>query len=225
MIKYTKQTLRATPHRDCAALSKHQKGLILTMKTITNTNSRKSLRECISDYTVIDLETTGLSPQNDEIIELAAVRVRGSRETARFNSLVRPEKPISRRITSITGITNKMTENSPTIGQIIGEYLDFIGNDIILGHNIVSFDRRFIENICKKLSLSPFDNDALDTYYFARRCCLNTPDLKLTTLTAYFGIKHNDAHRALGDCIANYKCYEKLKERISEKSQNKECTV
>ena len=140
------------------------------MKKILNTNSRKSLQEYISDYTVIDLETTGLSSANDEIIELAAVKVRDGRETARFNSLVRSEKPISRRITSITGITNKMTENSPAIGQIIGEYLDFIRDDIILGHNIVSFDRRFIENICKKLSLPPFNNDALDTCYFARRC-------------------------------------------------------
>lgn len=195
------------------------------MKTISNTGSRKSLRECVSDYTVIDLETTGFSPQNDEIIELAAVRVRGGTETARFHSLVRPEKPIRRRITSITGITNKMTEHSPAVDQIIGEYLDFIGDDIILGHNIISFDRRFIENICKKLDLPTFDNDALDTYYFAKRCGLNTPDMKLTTLTAYFGITHNDAHRALGDCIANYKCYEKLKECIAEKSRKKECGV
>lgn len=195
------------------------------MKVISNTNSRKSLRECICDYTVIDLETTGFSPQNDEIIELAAVRVRGGRETARFNSLVRPEKTISRRITSITGITNKMTECAPAIDRIIGDYLDFIGSDIILGHNIVSFDRRFIENICRNLNLPPFDNDALDTYYFAKRCGLNTPDLKLTTLTAYFGIAHNDAHRALGDCIANYKCYERLKKCLAEKSQNKECRV
>ncbi len=201
------------------------KGLILTMKIISNTNSRKSLRECISDYTVIDLETTGFSPNSDEIIELAAVKVRSGRETARFNSLVCPQKPISRRITSITGITNKMTENSPAIDQIIEEYIDFIDGDIILGHNIVSFDRRFIENICKKLDLPPFENDALDTYYFAKRCGLNTPDLKLTTLTAHFGILHNNAHRALGDCIANYQCYEKLKECIAKKAQNKEYAI
>lgn len=178
---------------------------------IKNTNTRKSVKGDISDYTVIDLETTDVNIYRCEIIEVSAVKVRDNEITDKFSSLVKPVGIISSLITSITGITNDMVKNSPGIGDILPDYLEFIGDDIILGHNVACFDRNIIKIYCEKLGLPPFMNDTLDTLTYARKCNLDVPNRKLTTLTEYFGICHNDAHRALADCIANHYCYQELK--------------
>lgn len=183
---------------------------------IVNTNKRKSIRADISDYTVIDLETTGISIYSCEIIELAAVKVRGSKIIDEFRTLVKPRRRISSMITDITGITNEMVSDAPYIEEVLGDYLEFIGDDIILGHNIASFDRNIIKIYCERLGLTPFLNDTLDTCTYSRRCDIDVPDRKLTTLTRYFNIDHKNAHRALADCIANFECYERLKKYYKE---------
>lgn len=178
---------------------------------IKNTNTRKSVKDAISDYTVIDLETTDINVRTCEIIEASAVKVRNNEIVDQFSILVKPNGFISGLITSITGITNDMVKNSPNIRDVLPEYLAFIGDDIILGHNIACFDRNIIKHHCERLGLPPFMNDTLDTLSYSKRCDLNVPNHKLTTLTQYFGICHTDAHRALADCIANHECYQKLK--------------
>lgn len=184
---------------------------------IVNTNTRKSVKEAISDYTVIDLETTGINVSTCEIIEASAVKVRDNRIVEQFSTLVKPDHKISGLITSITGITNDMVKNSPNIREILPQYLAFIGDDIILGHNVASFDRNIIKHHCERLGLPQFLNDTFDTLSFSKRCNLDIPNHKLTTLTQYFGIYHDDAHRALADCIANHECYQKLKELYNKK--------
>lgn len=179
---------------------------------IKNTNHRKSIRENISDYTVIDLETTDINIYRCEIIELSAVKVRNSEIIDTFSTLVKPHGKISSLITTITGITNEMVKNAPKIQDVLSDYISFISDDIILGHNIASFDRNIIKIHCERLGLPPFCNDTLDTLTYSRYCDINVPDRKLTTLTNYFNIEHKNAHRALADCIANHECYEKLKE-------------
>lgn len=179
---------------------------------IRNTNTRKSIRADISDYTVIDLETTGVNIYYCEIIELSAVKIRGSKIIDEFSTLVKPRGRINSTITAITKITNEMVRDAPYIEEVLPDYLEFIGDDIILGHNIASFDRNIIKIYCERLGLPSFLNDTLDTCTYSRRCNIDVPDRKLTTLTRYFNIEHKDAHRALADCIANYECYEKLKE-------------
>lgn len=184
--------------------------------SIINTNTRKSIKADISDYTVIDLETTDVNVRICEIIEASAVRVRNNVITDRFSTLIKPIKPISSLITSITGITNDMVKDAPSIQQVLPDYLDFIGDDIILGHNVACFDRNIIRIHCEKLGLPPFMNDTLDTLTYSRKCDIDVPNQKLTTLTQYFGISHDDAHRALADCIANHECYQKLKKYFHE---------
>ncbi len=184
--------------------------------SIINTNTRKSIKADISDYTVIDLETTDVNVRICEIIEASAVRVRNNVITDRFSTLIKPVKPISSLITSITGITNDMVKDAPSVQQVLPDYLDFIGDDIILGHNVACFDRNIIKIYCEKLGLSPFMNDTLDTLTYSRKCDIDVPNRKLTTLTQYFGISHDDAHRALADCIANHECYQKLKKYFHE---------
>lgn len=178
---------------------------------IANTNTGKKVDCHISDYTVIDLETTDINVKTCEIIEVSAVKVRNDEIVEQFSLLVKPKKRISSMITSITGITNEMVENSPSIEEVLPKYLAFIGDDIILGHNVTSFDRNIIKNHCERLSLPPFMNDTFDTLSYARKCPLEVPNRKLTTLTEYFSVPHNNAHRALADCIANHYCYQQMK--------------
>lgn len=175
--------------------------------------------DIINNYTVIDLETTGLNTNECEIIELAAVMIRNNEVFDTFSTLVKPNNEIPYIVTQKTNITNEMVEDAPTINDVFEKYLEFIGNDIILGHNIDTFDLPILHRYCKKLSLEPLNNDSLDTLKFARKCDIDVPNYKLTTLTKHFNIEHKDSHRALNDCIANFKCYEILKPKYTGNSK------
>ncbi|MBQ8297683.1 MAG: 3'-5' exoribonuclease [Ruminococcus sp.] len=173
-------------------------------------------KEDISNYTIIDIETTGTNTKSCEIIELAAVKVVSGLIVGEYDSLIKPTSAISKKITDLTGITNEMVENAPLIEQELQNFLDFVGDDVILGHNISTFDSSIIYRYCEALKLKPFVNDMFDTLNYAHYCDIDVPDFKLSTLCKYFGIEY-DAHRAKNDCIANYKCYEELKQRHSGK--------
>ena len=88
------------------------------------------------NYTVIDIETTGLDPSFDEIIELAAIRVRDGVITDSFSSLVKPSHEVSDFISALTGINNDMLSDAQAIYDVLPKYIDFIGDDIIIGHNV-----------------------------------------------------------------------------------------
>lgn len=96
----------------------------------------KSLLNFPSDYVVIDIETTGLDPLYDEIIEVSAVRYIDNVMSDRYVSLVKPENPISDFIANLTGITNDMVSNSQPIETVLPQFLDFVGSNPLVGHNI-----------------------------------------------------------------------------------------
>lgn len=168
--------------------------------------------EIIENYTVIDLETTGLSTKTCEIIELAAVKVRNNEIIDTYSTLIKPNKEIPDIVTQKTNITNEMVENAPQIDNKFQEYLDFIGDDVILGHNIDTYDLPILRRYCEDLHLYPLNNNSLDTLKFSHKCDIDVPDYKLTTLTKHFNIEHKNSHRALADCIANHECYQCLQE-------------
>lgn len=171
----------------------------------------KSILEDINDYTVFDLETTGLNVNTCEIIEIGAIKVRNGNIVDKFSSFVKPTLSVPSEVTVLTGICDEMLVDAPKIEEIINDFIDFIGNDIILGHNIAAYDSTIIYDICENLNMNHFANNMLDTLQYVRHCKINVPNYNLTTLTKYFGIEHNNAHRALADCIANHECYQKLK--------------
>lgn len=194
-------------------VSEHPNKVLCNLKkTLPVNHSGKQIFERISDYTVIDLETTGLSTKNCEIIEMSAVKIRNCQIIDTFETLIKPNAEIPYIVTQKTNITNEMVENAPKINDIFQEFLDFIGDDIVLGHNIDSYDIPILCRYCKELNLDTFNNSTLDTLQFARKCEIDVPDHKLTTLANYFEIEHKNAHRALADCIANHECYQSLKE-------------
>ncbi len=171
----------------------------------------KSVLNDLSDYVVIDLETTGFNVNDCSIIELAAVRVRNNQIVDTYDTFVNPEERIPRAVTELTGITNDMVSSAPTIEACLPEFLDFIGKDILLGHNIASFDTSILYDNAMELFGRPLQNDYLDTLHYARHCELDVPNYKLETIQDYLNVVNEGQHRAVYDCIATHECYQKLK--------------
>lgn len=161
------------------------------------------------DYTVLDIETTGLSSLHSEIIEIGALCVRGGKVTDEFSELVKPHRGIPPKITEITGITNEDVENCDTIEDVLPRFLYFAGNDIIVGHN-VSFDMRFIYDRALFLGTA-FLNDSVDTMKISRKLHKEMKHHRLSDLAERYGIVNENAHRALSDCYTTYKALEIMK--------------
>lgn len=162
------------------------------------------------NYTVVDIETTGLSPQKDDIIELSALKVRDNKVVEEFSTLLKSSKGVNNFISGLTGITNSMLNNAPIIEDVLPEFLAFIGNDIILGHN-VNFDMRFIKAKTQLVLNKMVENSIMDTMIFAKRN-LELPNFKLTTIAQYYDIDTKNNHRGLKDCYITFEVYNKLRE-------------
>ncbi len=172
----------------------------------------KSLLDLPNDYVVIDLETTGLSPEFDEIIEVSALRFKDDTLIETFSTLVKPERKIPEFITALTGISNDMVSNSPRIKRVLEDLKSFLSiDDIIMGYN-VNFDINFLYENYEIEFNEPFRNNFVDVLRIAKRLESSLPDHKLETLSSYYGVK-SIHHRAEADCDTCQKCYMKLKEK------------
>ena len=118
-------------------------------------------------YVVIDLETTGLNPQYDFITEFGAVLVEDSEIVDTFEQLVKPKKRIPEEVEDLTGITNEMVSDAPSINIVLPKFLKFIGNDILVGHNI-DFDSQFVSAACQRFNLL-YKNKVCDTLELSQR--------------------------------------------------------
>lgn len=141
----------------------------------------------------IDIETTGLDPKKDAIIEIGAVRFSSHRVEAEWSKLINPGRPIPALITQLTGINNEMVRNAPPLQAVIGELVDFVGNDPIVGHNI-RFDLSFLQK--NKILL---DNKVVDTYEIAAIALPGNSRYNLGTLGSTLGSMIPNSHRALDD--------------------------
>lgn len=184
------------------------------LKNTNFNNQRKekgnSLFENIDSYTIIDLETTGLDSKNDKIIELAAIKVRNNKIISEYSQLINPGIEIDDYIINLTKIDNSMLETMPSLETKLEEYLNFIGNDVILGHNI-NFDINFIYDYSIKILNKPFKNNYIDTLRISKKTITDIENYKLKTLSKKLGVNYENAHRALNDCIITYNVYNKLK--------------
>lgn len=178
-----------------------------------NKKNSQKIREFIDDYVLFDFETTGLSIYDAKIIEIAAVKVRDNKIVDKFNCLVNPEEDIPQEITDLTGITNEMVENSPVIDEALYDFLAFIEDDVLIGHNINTFDMNILCNRAKELFDITLLNSFIDTMDLAR-CLqeLDVPNYKLSTLCDALGVRNDNAHRGYSDVLANNECYQKMKE-------------
>lgn len=166
----------------------------------------KSLIAFPQDFTVIDLETTGLSAEYDEIIEVCALRVRNNEITESFQTLVKPECEVDDFITELTGITNAMLEDAPSPESVIPRLHDFIGNDIVVGHN-VNFDINFLYDYMLSLLDIKFDNNYVDTMRVARKLFPDFKHHRLIDIVDYLELPCDEQHRAMADCKLTLSCY------------------
>lgn len=178
-------------------------------------NKGRSLLEFPERFIVIDLETTGLSPTNNEIIEIAAVMYEGGIEIGTFCQLVKPELAVSSIITNITGITNIMLKNAPKIKAILPDLLKFIGDDILVAHN-ANFDMSFLSDKFRCHLGHEFNNDFVDTLRISRKAYPEFPKHGLAYLCNMIPLENMNSHRALADCIATYELFTKCKVRIED---------
>lgn len=162
------------------------------------------------NYTVIDLEMTGLDVKKDRVIEIGAVRVREGRVLDTLGTLVDPGIPVPERVTELTGITSEMVREGMPVDAALQKLLDFIGEDEIVGHN-VTFDYRFVKQWAVNKRI-PLELKAFDTLPLARRLLPPEQPKKLENLCEYFQIPRENAHRALDDALETQQIFEKLKQ-------------
>lgn len=161
----------------------------------------------INSYVCLDIETTGLNPKTDKIIEIGAVKIINGKETERFESFVNPGRPLEDKIVELTGITDEKIQNAPFIDEILQDFLKFTEDFIFLGHSIL-FDFSFLKKaaVNQKLML---ERQGVDTLKLARRFLPGLESRSLKFLCEYYGIPHN-AHRAMEDTLATVRLYERL---------------
>lgn len=170
----------------------------------------KRLDKYVEDYVVFDLETTGISCIRDKAVEISAVKVLKGIVVDRFTTLVNPEMKIPFRASEVNHITDDMVKDAPVFEKALADFNTFAGDLILAGHNIHTFDMKFIQRDAKAYWGKTFTNDYIDTLVFARQRLPRLKNYKLTDLAGYYRIPAAGAHRALADCMINQQVFEKL---------------
>lgn len=174
------------------------------------TQKGRNIDSYIENYVLFDLETTGISCRSDDVIEISALRVRNGQVTECFSSLVDPGRPIPWAASRVNNITDDMVAGEPTMEEILPQFLEFVGEDVLAGHNIARFDLNFLyRDSMVRFGLLP-GNDYVDTLLFARQSLPGLPSYALTALAEHYGLTTQGAHRALNDCRMNQQVFERL---------------
>ncbi|MDP3062731.1 MAG: helicase C-terminal domain-containing protein [Chloroflexota bacterium] len=157
----------------------------------------------------IDLETTGLSPEQDQIIEIGAVKFRGDEVLDTYQTLVNPFRPLAPFIKRLTGIREEELEQAPPFSAVAGGLKEFLGGHPIIGHN-VAFDVAFLARQGMALSNVPYD-----TWDLAAILLPRAREYSLGLLAASLGITHPQPHRALADAQVTRQVFLALRERLA----------
>jgi DNA polymerase-3 subunit epsilon len=168
------------------------------------------------EYVVVDVETTGGAPsRGHRLTEVAAVRMRGTGEiTARYETLLNPERYIPPMITQLTGIDYRMTIDAPRFADIAEDVYDIIDGAVFVAHN-AQFDRRFLATEFARVGLPMFGR-TLCTVRLARKTVTEIQGRSLDALQYFFGVENHARHRAMGDARATALIFRKLLDRLDD---------
>lgn len=161
----------------------------------------------VNSYISIDLETTGLNPKIDKIMEIGAVKVIDGVVTEEFTTFVNPGRRLEERVIELTGIDDSMLEGAPAVDEVLPRLLTFLEELPLLGHRIL-FDYSFLKKAAVNQKFI-FEKNGIDTLKIARRYLPALEHRTLEYLCEYYQIPHN-AHRALGDALATHQLYQIL---------------
>lgn len=167
-------------------------------------------------YVCIDLETTGLDPKRDKIIEIGAVKIERGEIVGEWETFVNPERKLEERIVELTGIRDEQLAGAKKMAEIFPELLSFLGDHAILGHSVL-FDFSFLKKAAVNERLT-FEKKGIDTLKIARKYLKDLESRSLESLCRHYGIPHN-AHRALEDARATVALYRKLLDEFYEKEE------
>lgn len=168
----------------------------------------------MKDFVVLDLETTGLTPKTDRILEIGAIKVVDGEVKERYSTFINPQMEIPPRITSLTGITEAMVKDAPRRDEAVRTLVEFCKDLPLLGHNIL-FDYSFVKHDAVNLGLE-FEKEALDTLTIARQALPELESRSLEFLCGYFGIRRENAHRAMDDAQETLELYHILEHRYAQ---------
>ena len=180
---------------------------------VTNPKDKKIDEE---EFVVFDIETTGLNSHSNEIIEIGAVKIKAGRIVDRYSQLINPGRPIPYHITEITSITDEQVANEPKIDEVIGKFVDFVGDAVLVAHN-APFDMGFIKRDVKKYLNIDLQSSVIDTLQMARDLF---PDLKkygLGDLNKTLGLALEKHHRAVDDSQATANMFIIFLDKYKEK--------
>ena len=151
------------------------------------------------EYVAFDLETTGLSPKEDKIIEIGAVRMRGTQEVERFQTFVDPQQILDRKIVDLTGITDEMLRGAPRIEDILPKFIEFVGDSVLVAHN-ADFDTGFIRAACMRQGI-PYTFTSADTLILAQNLMPQLGKFKLNIVAEAMDLPEFNHHRAADDAV------------------------
>ncbi len=168
-------------------------------------------------FVVFDIETTGFSPDKDAITEIGAVKVVNGEIVDEFESLVNPLRPIPQDVSKLTGITNKLVENAPTIEEVFPQFMLFCGGAPLVAHNAHGFDMRFLRANAKKCG-TKLENPYIDTLPLAQSLYPNLGNHKLNTVAAHLDAPKFNHHRADEDSRVLAHIFVAMQKKLTEKS-------
>ncbi len=169
-------------------------------------------------YVVLDLETTGLDPERDQIIEIGALEVVQGKRGRTFSTLIQTRTAlegqyVSPFITQLTGITNEMLAAAPQPRQALEAFGKFLGSRVAVGYN-VGFDMGFLQQQFQEQLFLPLANDWVDLLPMAQTLFPLWPHHRLNNLAAWYHVVNPEAHRALSDVETTEACFQKLKQDV-----------
>ena len=172
----------------------------------------------MKQFVAVDLETTGLRPEQDHIIEIGALKYQDGVCVEKFSELVKPPVSISQRIYEITGINDTTVAGARSISEVLRSFCEFVGEEqALLGHNL-RFDYSFLKAAAQREKI-PFEKKGLDTLQLARTLLLELPKKNLEAVSQHYGVNNPRAHRAFEDAMTTAQVYFKMLQQFGEQKQ------
>lgn len=172
-------------------------------------------------FVVFDLETTGVDVDNDEIIEIGAVKLEYGKIVEYYDTLIDPNRPIPKGASEVNHIYDDDVKNSPYLEDVLGFFMDYIKGYKLIAHNGNGFDFKILRRDCQKYNL-PFENELIDSLTEARKILKKERAHSLQALCRHYNIVNRNAHRAYEDSEATAKVFVKLMDDYYSKEREED---
>jgi DNA polymerase-3 subunit alpha (Gram-positive type) len=194
-----------------------------TLELVQNDYERRAFAE--TDFVVFDLETTGAKAPPCRITEIGAYRVKNGKITDEYQTLVNPETTIPLFISQLTGITDSMVRNAPKFREVVHDFLDFIGDSVLVAHN-AHFDMHFLNHEIGRIHTDyRVGNPSLCTVRLSRRLLPDVENHRLNTLANHYSVALVNHHRASDDAHATAHIFVNLLEELHKRGVRDLATV